>query len=131
VEGTGKAELARNARAVFRKRGVASLVRPAGSEQTRDRCFARAIAGSRAFDAGYGIPKALRDLTALERAIAIVGGMAALARTLGVSPAAVWKWRNLDRIPAERVIAIERATNGLVTRAKLRPDLFGEDVEAD
>jgi DNA-binding transcriptional regulator YdaS (Cro superfamily) len=57
--------------------------------------------------------------------------MAALARTLGVSPGAVWKWRNFDRIPAERVIAIERATNGLVTRAELRPDLFGEDVEAD
>jgi len=47
---------------------------------------------------------------------------AAIARTLGVSPVLVSQWRNLSRpVPAERCLAIERATNGAVTRRDLRP----------
>jgi DNA-binding transcriptional regulator YdaS (Cro superfamily) len=34
------------------------------------------------------------------------------------------------RITAERAIQIETATNGEVTRAELRPDLFGEQTRA-
>ncbi|MCB2109313.1 MAG: helix-turn-helix domain-containing protein, partial [Rhodobacteraceae bacterium] len=62
----------------------------------------------------------MRD-SALERAIVEAGGVAALARAINVTPQAVSQW---DRIPAERVIAVETATNGKVTRHQLRPDLY-------
>jgi pyruvate,orthophosphate dikinase len=62
----------------------------------------------------------MRD-TALERAINTAGGTAALARTINVTPQAISQWH---RVPAERVIAVEGATNGEVTRSDLRPDLY-------
>ena len=58
---------------------------------------------------------------ALSRAIDIAGGVRALARTLGISPQAISQW---SRVPAERVLAIERATSGAITRMELRPDLY-------
>lgn len=42
---------------------------------------------------------------------------------LGVNKSTVLRWEQ-DRIPAERVIDVERATG--IPRAKLRPDLFGD-----
>ncbi len=45
-----------------------------------------------------------------------------LARSLGVTPGAVWQWA-ASRVPAERAVEIERATG--IPRAELRPDLFG------
>lgn len=54
------------------------------------------------------------------QAAASVGGVAALARLLGVSRGVIYKkW---DRIPAGRVVAIERATG--IPREALRPDLY-------
>ncbi len=47
------------------------------------------------------------------------GMKAALARHLGISPAAVSKW---DRIPAERVVEVESFTG--IPRERLRPDLY-------
>lgn len=48
-----------------------------------------------------------------------------LARALGVTQGTISHWLNgRARIPAERVIAIERATAGNVTRHELRPDLY-------
>lgn len=48
-----------------------------------------------------------------------------LARALGITPGMVWQWKTrLRRIPAERVLQIERATGGKVTRHELRPDLY-------
>jgi DNA-binding transcriptional regulator YdaS (Cro superfamily) len=45
-----------------------------------------------------------------------------LAATLGVLPAAVSQWRTGSRdVPIEYCLSIERATNGQVTRADLRP----------
>ncbi len=58
---------------------------------------------------------------ALERAITQVGGVAALARAINVTPQAVSQW---DRVPAERAIAVEKATDGKITRHDLRPDLY-------
>ncbi|MBX7200171.1 MAG: pyruvate, phosphate dikinase [Rhodospirillaceae bacterium] len=58
---------------------------------------------------------------ALERAIAQVGGVAALARAINVTPQAVSQW---DRVPAERAIAVEKATDGKISRHDLRPDLY-------
>ena len=61
---------------------------------------------------------------AIEDAIASLGSLAALARTLDVTPAAISKWSKLGRVPAERVLAVERATQGRVSRHELRPDLY-------
>ncbi len=62
----------------------------------------------------------MRD-TALEQAISAAGGTAALARAINVTPQAISQW---DRVPAERVIAVEEATEGKVSRSDLRPDLY-------
>ncbi|HEX6939806.1 MAG TPA: YdaS family helix-turn-helix protein [Longimicrobiales bacterium] len=37
-------------------------------------------------------PSTKSDATLVARAIAVVGGQSALARTLGVSPVTVWRW---------------------------------------
>lgn len=55
----------------------------------------------------------------LEEAIRAAGGVGALARALGISQPSVSNWQ---RIPAERVIAVETLTG--VPRAALRPDLY-------
>lgn len=56
----------------------------------------------------------------LEEAISAAGGVGALARKLGISQPSVSNW---DRVPAERILAVE-ATTG-VDRTLLRPDLYG------
>ncbi|MCK8785236.1 helix-turn-helix domain-containing protein [Roseomonas sp. NAR14] len=61
--------------------------------------------------------------TAAERAIELAGGLTKLADLVGVKPSSVFKWR-VRRVPAERVLAVERATGGKVTRHELRPDLY-------
>lgn len=58
---------------------------------------------------------------ALKRAILSVGGASTLAKLVGVTPQALWQWR---RVPAARVLAVEAATRGLVTRHELRPDFY-------
>lgn len=56
----------------------------------------------------------------LDEAIRAAGGVSELARRIGISQPSVSNW---DRVPAERVIAVEQATH--VSRAMLRPDLYG------
>ena len=53
--------------------------------------------------------------------IAKLGGPHAVGKMLGITGQAVSQWR---RVPVDRAIAIERATNGAVTREELRPDIF-------
>ena len=65
---------------------------------------------------------------ALQRAIREVGTAARLAELLGVTGQAVGQW---DRVPAERVLAVERATDGKVLRTELRPDLYPPDELAE
>lgn len=57
----------------------------------------------------------------LDQAIQSAGGVSELARRLGIAQPSVSNW---NRVPAERVAAVEAATG--VARAILRPDLFGE-----
>lgn len=57
----------------------------------------------------------------LEEAIRAVGGIGALARTLGISQPSVSNWQ---KVPAERVRAVESISG--VPRAVLRPDLYGD-----
>lgn len=47
------------------------------------------------------------------------GAKSELAKTLGVTHAAVRQWK---RVPADRVLAVERATG--IPREALRPDLY-------
>src|SRR6267154_1316101 len=62
----------------------------------------------------------LRD-SGLDRAIDAAGGIAQLARKIGVAQPSVSNW---NRVPAQRVIAVEAATG--VSRKLLRPDLYSE-----
>jgi DNA-binding transcriptional regulator YdaS (Cro superfamily) len=62
----------------------------------------------------------------LEAAIARAGGQKALAKLLGVGQSYVSNWKNRNkRVPAERVLEIERVTG--VPRHQLRPDLYPMD----
>lgn len=60
--------------------------------------------------------------SALDRAIRAVGSGRDLAKVLGVSPMAVSQWKKRG-IPVERVLAVVRATDGVVQAHELRPDL--------
>lgn len=62
----------------------------------------------------------------LERAIQAAGGVAALARLLGIAQPSVSGW---SRIPAERVLAVEALTK--VPRWELRADLYGAEPSAE
>jgi TorA maturation chaperone TorD len=55
----------------------------------------------------------------LSEAIQAVGGVSELARRIGISQPSVSNW---DKVPAERVLAVEAATG--VARVRLRPDLY-------
>jgi TorA maturation chaperone TorD len=62
----------------------------------------------------------------LDEAIAAAGGVGALARKIGIAQPSVSNW---SRVPAERVLTVEAVTG--VSRAVLRPDLYGEPLEID
>lgn len=66
-------------------------------------------------------------MSPIERAANILGSQAALAGALGVTNMAVVHWKRRG-IPATRVLAIERATGGQVSRHELRPDLYPVEV---
>ena len=57
----------------------------------------------------------------LDQAITAAGGVGALARKIGIAQPSVSNW---SRVPAERVLTVESVTG--VSRAVLRPDLYGE-----
>jgi DNA-binding transcriptional regulator YdaS (Cro superfamily) len=64
----------------------------------------------------------------IDRIIHAFGGsQVELARELGVTKMAITQWRRRDRIPAERVLRLERLTGGRVTRHEMRPDLYPPD----
>ncbi len=67
----------------------------------------------------------MNKLSALKKAVRLVGGQTALAKTVDVKQGHVWWWLNKSgKAPAEKCIGIERATNGAVTRHELRPDIY-------
>lgn len=71
-------------------------------------------------------------MTGLELAIAHFGGegkggQARLAEALGVEPMTVSHWKKRG-VPTDRCREIELATGGVVTRADLKPEIFGEVV---
>jgi DNA-binding transcriptional regulator YdaS (Cro superfamily) len=65
--------------------------------------------------------------THIEKAVAIVGSQAALARLIGTSqPFVNDMLHERKRVPADLCIPIEKAAKGAVTRYDLRPGAFGE-----
>ncbi|WP_313178950.1 YdaS family helix-turn-helix protein [Stenotrophomonas sp.] len=62
-------------------------------------------------------------MTALDKAVTAAGSQLALACLLGIKAPSVSGWYDRKRVPAERCIAIEKATG--VSRHELRPDVFG------
>ena len=62
------------------------------------------------------------EKNAISRAAFIAGGQSALARALGCTPQAVQRMCASGRVPAERVLLIEKITK--VARHELRPDLY-------
>ena len=65
-------------------------------------------------------------MNALTRAIESSGGVGLLAQSIGVTQTVISNWRARGgSVPAIHCAAIERATNGAVTRKDLRPDDWG------
>lgn len=60
---------------------------------------------------------------AVKKAVEIVGGQAVLADLCSVRQQAVFGWTQRG-CPPGRVLTIEKATGGKVTRHELRPDLY-------
>lgn len=71
--------------------------------------------------------KSRRWEPALEHAIKAAGGPAELARALKITVQAIYDWK---RCPPRRVIEVERATGGVVTRYRLRPELYPTEKAA-
>lgn len=61
-------------------------------------------------------------MDALSKAIESAGGIAQLAKMIGVSTSTPSMWKARGRVPPEHCAEIERATCGAVTRRDLRPD---------
>ncbi|HEX7883223.1 MAG TPA: Cro/CI family transcriptional regulator [Afipia sp.] len=61
----------------------------------------------------------MRD-SGLEQAIRAAGGVASLAKAIGIAQPSVSAW---SRIPVERVLAVEALTQ--ISRFVLRPDIYG------
>lgn len=60
-----------------------------------------------------------KETDGLKRAKKAAGGGSALARAVGVSPAAISQWR---WVPVMQVLTVERATG--IPRHVLRPDVY-------
>lgn len=73
-----------------------------------------------------GTKTATRD-PGVAAAIEAAEGVGKLAALLGIKSASVSEW---SRVPAERVLDIERLTRGAVNRHQMRPDLYPIEQEA-
>lgn len=71
-------------------------------------------------------PPALTVPALIQRAAELSGGMSALARKLGIARSAPYSW---SKIPASRVLQIEAATGGRLSRHAMRPDLYPLSVQ--
>lgn len=65
-----------------------------------------------------------RTRSLVERAIQMFGSEAKLGKAIGRSQNAVWQAKRRGRVTAEMAIAIDEATEGVVSRHQLRPDIF-------
>lgn len=68
---------------------------------------------------------------ALIKACDVCGGQKALAARIGTTQSQIWYWlrRAKKGVPAEYCHLIEAATDGIVTRHMLRPDIYPPEPE--
>lgn len=72
------------------------------------------------------------EISAIHRAVRLMGSQLNLARQLQVTPVTVNQWlrpagaKNARPIPPKQCVRIEQVTGGAVTRKDLRPDDFAE-----
>ena len=59
----------------------------------------------------------------VDAAIKAAGTQQALADALGIRSPSISEWKGRGRVPAERVLDVERITG--LSRHDLRPDVFG------
>lgn len=63
--------------------------------------------------------------SAIEEAVALVGSEAKLGEAAGgFSQNAIWQAKRKNRISSELALGVHRATNGIVSASRLRPDLW-------
>lgn len=67
-------------------------------------------------------------MSAIQSAVAAVGGQTALAKIILVSPQAVNQWVTKGCVSHKKVLAVERASG--VSRNLLRPDLYPGEASA-
>jgi DNA-binding transcriptional regulator YdaS (Cro superfamily) len=60
----------------------------------------------------------------LKKIIKLIGGQSALARECAVTQQTVFVWLKTGRVPATRVLQLEKISNGTVSRHELRPDIY-------
>jgi DNA-binding transcriptional regulator YdaS (Cro superfamily) len=72
------------------------------------------------------------EKTVFDLLIEIAGSQAELVRRYNsvvtsedrkITPQAVSKWKN--KVPSERVLDLEKALDGQITRYRIRPDVYG------
>ncbi len=61
---------------------------------------------------------------ALRLAVSICKSQHNLAKRIGKKQGHIWAWLNKSKIPSEMCAAVEKATDGKVTKKELRPDVF-------
>lgn len=68
-------------------------------------------------------------MTPIQKAVEIAGGQASLARSISVSASFVNQLVLGKRpVPPTLCLPIEQAVEGKITRAQLRPDVFGTEA---
>ena len=66
----------------------------------------------------------------VREAVAAAGGLQAVSVHCRVSYQAIQKWIRSRRVPAGRVIDLERACKAKFTRYQLRPDIYPKEAIA-
>ena len=72
----------------------------------------------------YDLVMVVKRNEALKRALKAAGGLTLLATQLGITPQAISQWL---RVPAVRVLEVEKAVRGSVSRHDMRPDLYPKE----
>lgn len=71
-----------------------------------------------------GVPGNAKTLNAIRKVIDLVGGSSELARRCDVRAQAIQYWLKIGKVPAERVLQMEKMVKGEVSRHDLRPDIY-------
>ena len=83
-----------------------------------------------ALSVGIAYTQGMNTIRSVQSVIDEAGGVASLARKLGVTPPTVSQWSTGKRpVPARLAIAIADLYPGLATTSDLRPDIFGPPTE--